>query len=74
MMKIMSTGVILPNGQQNGENMSLKRKRVPVLNVRNSVRNSDERRNDDDGDDGDDDGACYLFANFFGDFYGETNG
>jgi hypothetical protein len=43
------------NGQQNGENMSLKRKRVPVLNVRNSVRNSDERRNDDDGDD---DGAC----------------
>ena len=62
------------NGQQNGENMSLKRKRVPVLNARNSVRNSDERRNYDDGDDGDDDGACYLFANFFGDFYGETNG
>ena len=55
----MSTGVILPNGQQNGENMSLKRKRVPVLNVRNIVRNDD----DDDDDDGYDDGACLRLLN-----------
>jgi len=71
----MSTGVILPKWATKicYKMEKISRKRVPVLNARNSVRNSDERRNND-GDDGDDDGACYLFANFFGDFYGETNG
>ena len=55
MMKIMSTGVILPKwATKKGENMSLKRKRVPVLNVRNIVRNDD---------DGYDNGACLRLLN-----------